>query len=185
MTVPTSVANALTVAKMTMSIRGLSGILLGVLLFPAFNGLQGQAIPGSGVAPPVSYFRFAESGDATVLIHVWGQVRQPGLYEVRRGIRFRDVLSMAGGPEFGMLESGTSRSIRVKHDRPGATGMTTLQEFEILNSLLPIQYDSLLEDGDMIMVDLHVRTKFSWRDGVTILTAAASVGLIVERLFSR
>ena len=36
--------------------------------------------------------------DNTVVVHVWGEVHEPGLYELPQGSRFTDALAAAGGP---------------------------------------------------------------------------------------
>lgn len=51
-----------------------------------------QATPGSG------YYVNARPGEATTRVYVWGEVRQPGVYEVGEGFDLQAVLSLAGLP---------------------------------------------------------------------------------------
>ena len=41
-----------------------------------------------------------------VVVHVWGEVQKPGLYELPQGSRFTDALAMAGGPTDRADQSG-------------------------------------------------------------------------------
>ncbi len=45
-------------------------------------------VPMREAAPP---------DDGTVVVHVWGEVQEPGLYELPRGARVTDALAVAGG----------------------------------------------------------------------------------------
>ena len=117
-------------------------------------------------------------------IKVWGAVKNPGLYDVREGLNLSTVLSLAGGPLAAVQTRNTASTFTVRLYRL-QTGdrlqlfTETLMEDQIglLNS------DPVLMQGDMVIAQERTRRLFGWRDGLSILTAVATVVLVIDNAF--
>lgn len=86
-----------------------------VLLLGWAHGLWAQLPTGAGLGTdPLrsnvgAYYYMARPGDLTVIVSIWGEVRNPGQYEVPVGTELIQLLSYAGGP----LVSADLRRIRI------------------------------------------------------------------------
>lgn len=151
-------------------------------------GFTGSAVQAQGFdafsANNMAYYRFAESSDITIEVKVWGAVANPGLYEVRQGLTLSSLLSLAGGPR---VEPRTRRAssiffVRLYRLQPEGR-YQLLAETQMLNELRTLDRDPVLLHGDMLMTEERIRQRFGWRDGLSILTAIASVALVIDNVF--
>ncbi len=130
---------------------------------------------------PASYYNYAEPGDITMLVNVWGTVRNPGLYEVSQGTRLSTLFSVAGGPAISERLRRNSRTITVRLARlQGGRRQVVFRE-TMEDEIFASEDDPVLEDGDVLTVETIARQRFAWRDAVTIVNAVALVALAVER----
>ena len=130
-----------------------------------------------------SYYRFADPSDITIEVKVWGAVLNPGLYEVRENISLSTLLSLAGGPRATTLEGGRASTFKVQLYRLRAEGQSQYQLFSetvMDNELVALAQDPILMNGDMLITEERTRRRFGWRDGISILTALASVILVID-----
>ena len=131
---------------------------------------------------PAAYYNYAEPGDVTIMVNVWGTVRNPGLYEIPRDTRVSTLLSVAGGPIVSQRENRMDRTIQIRLFRESGTSRATVFESTMANEVLAADEDPVLQEGDVLTVETVVTRRFSWRDVFPIVAAVASVALAVERI---
>ena len=129
-----------------------------------------------------TYYVFTRVGEATVAVSVRGAVRFPGIYEVSAGTDVGTLLDLSGGGALPARVSGRRRTVDIRLFREtGAARQVvyaaSFEELTTASGALPV-----LEDGDTLLVEIEERQRFSWRDGLNILTAAAAIALAVDRL---
>ena len=129
-----------------------------------------------------SFYNYSEPADVTMLVNVWGTVRNPGLYEVPQDLHLSRLLSLSGGPIVSPRQNRQDRTIQVRLFRDGPSGRELLFETEMQNEVLASVDDPLLLDGDVITVETVVRQRFSWRDAFPIIAAIGTVAIALERL---
>ena len=87
----------------TLNFQLATAALAAALLFPlptaaqsTDGGVGQREATRSNIA---AYYYYAEPGDLTMQVNVWGTVRYPGRYEVKNGTDLGQLLSYAGGPQ--------------------------------------------------------------------------------------
>lgn len=131
---------------------------------------------------PAAYYNYAETGDVTILVSVWGTVRNPGLYEIPAETTLSVLFSLAGGPAVTSRRKQDKRTVTARLLRGPAQDVAF--EIEMENEILSLSPDPVLEAGDVLTVDTVQRAGLSWRDVFPVVAAVASVTLAVERLVS-
>ncbi len=99
-----------------------------------------------------------------------------------RTTRLDELFAMTGGSQ--QRESPEiSSEVDVKLFREDG-GKRQLVYQDLLESMLtePGRYPPLAE-GDVLIIDQHLRRKFGWREGLSVLTAVGTFALVVDRLF--
>ncbi len=129
---------------------------------------------------PAAYYNYTEQGDVTILVSVWGTVRNPGLYEVPQGTTLSVLFSLAGGPQASPRQSKNKRWINARLVR-GRT-QDVVFETTMENAILSLDDDPEILAGDLLTVETVERAGLSWRDVFPVVAAVASVTLAVERL---
>ena len=131
-----------------------------------------------------SYYRFADVSDVTMEIKVWGAVANPGFYEVREGLNLSTVLSLAGGPQAPPASRSTASAYSVRLFRLQTGDRYQLfTETLMENQLGMLNSDPVLMQGDMVITEAKTRQRFGWREGLSILTATATLVLVVDQIF--
>ncbi len=133
---------------------------------------------------PAAYYRFADPTDITIDLKVWGAVSNPGLYEVRQGMRLSTLLSLAGGPQGVERTTRTRRPLTIRLWRPQPNGgpYQAIFETQMQDEIVVPNDDPVLLSGDVIVADEVVKQLFNWRDGLAILTSVASLVLVIDTL---
>ncbi len=129
-----------------------------------------------------AYFNYAEEGDVTMHVSVWGAVRYPGLYEVPIGTQLSELLSIAGGPTVGERTRRSKRTVTIKLFRDSGVGRSVIYEQKAKNGVNATGRDIQVMNGDVLGVEAVVKQGLSWRDLFSVITAFASVALAVERI---
>ena len=128
-----------------------------------------------------SVYRFAETGDLTITVNVWGAVRNPGLYEVPEGTHLSTLFSLAGGPATAERTTRqrltTTLKLMREEDREKAVFESVME-----NEILVLDEDPVLQEGDVMTVEVLVQQRFSLRDVFPIVAAIASLTLAVDRV---
>lgn len=131
---------------------------------------------------PAAYYNYSEPGDVTVLVNVWGTVRNPGLYEVPRGTTLSTLFSVAGGPSIAQRRRRETRTIEVRLVRNDGAERRPIFHSVMENEVVVADDDPVLQEGDVLTVETVTRQQLSWRDLFPVIGAAASMALIIERV---
>ncbi len=153
-----------------------------ITLFPSSSNAQIQAEERSRMSV-AAYYNYSDPGDVTIIVHVWGAITYPGLYEIPRNTTLSHLVSLAGGPALGARSRRSKRvlSLRLYRNINGSPQSVVFQE-QMENSIAVSEEDPILLAGDILTVESVTRTSFSYRDLFPIIAAVASVSLIVDRL---
>ena len=133
---------------------------------------QTRLAPMSQMGTEANYY-YANPGDLTILVSIWGFVQRPGVYEISNTIDLIRLISLAGGPQsYAKLKK--VRIIRVYNQEKKEQEYR--REFIInlseLTKLTP--EDIKLYPGDTIIVD-HT----TWYTVKDVLTSLATVAIFL------
>lgn len=139
-----------------------------------------------------AYIRFAEPGDITIQVSVWGGVNT-GLYEVTQGMHLSTLLTIAGGPPIGDISGGGYgnqrfgygdfiRKMTIRLMRPEGTEWVKVVEARMEGEATPLPEDPVLREGDLVIVETESRRTFGWRDGLEIVGSIGATVFLVDRL---
>jgi hypothetical protein len=172
-------------------VRILAALFLGLGLL--VHTASGQAFDLFQEATGGAYIRFAEPGDITIRVSVWGGVNT-GLYEVTQGMHLSTLLTIAGGPPIGEISGGGFRGnqrfgygefireMTIKLMREENGRWTKVVETQMEGEANPLPEDPVLREGDLIIVETQSRRTFGWRDGLDILGSIGATVFLIDRL---
>lgn len=156
--------------------------LIGGMLLVGSSVVQAQIPETTG---NVAVFRHADPGVPTMAISVWGAVRATGRYEVERDTDLLQLLTLAGGPALAAQQSGREQHLTIQISR-GAPGQRTVVYEARLRELAGSRTTyPALQDGDIVLVEEHSRTRFDWRDVLRVVSSAGTVALVILRVTER
>jgi len=127
-----------------------------------------------------SYRVFARPGENTVQVYVLGDLGQPGVYSVGADTELAQLVALTGGPG-GTTRGRSDTTIRLYRAENGQRELIYEAELDEFIERSDVHPD--LQSGDILQVETIQREGFGWRDGLRILTAAASLSFAVDRLF--
>ena len=132
-----------------------------------------------------AYYRFADATDITIEVKVWGAVSNPGLYEVRQGLNLSTLLTLAGGPQAPGRDPRTrsTLTIRLWRLQPNGGPYQAIFETQMQDEIVVLNDDPVLLSGDVIVADEVIEQRFRWRDFLSVVTAIASIVLVVDNVF--
>ena len=125
-----------------------------------------------------AFFNYSEPGDVTMTVNVWGNVRYPGVYEVPTDTRLNRLFALAGGPDVQERSARERKTLTYRLVR-GSQVIAFQTMEESLESLIE---DVSLQDGDVLMVDVEIQQRFSWRDFIPVVNAIGVLALAFERI---
>lgn len=111
-------------------------------------------------------------------VRVWGDAIAPGLYQVPQGMTLGTLLTLAGGPN----TARTSRqdvTLRIRLMRDEGGRKVDVFQVEMENGIVAFEGDPVLAEGDTMVLERIVKERFVWRDALSVIGAAASVGSLV------
>ena len=154
--------------------------LLLALAVPAYaQDAPIQQVPVQTHTPGV-YQRIAHPGESTIPVIVMGLGGQ-GLYEVGESVDLDELLVLSGGT--GLNPKANRVTIRLYRNH---VGQRVVAYEEPLERMLVDQANyPKLQAGDMLYVESRPRRQFSWREGISILSAASTLILLYYRLTGR
>ncbi len=159
----------------------LAGLLILVAGAAAAQAQSLEELRGAAGA----FYTFADPTDITIEVKVWGAVQNAGLYEVRQGLPLSTLLTLAGGPAASVRDTGTSSTLTVRLYRPQPEGYPALFfEARMQNEILMLEQDPTLLHGDVLVVEEVRRQRFNWLDALSVVTAAGTLVLVIERVAS-
>lgn len=129
-----------------------------------------------------AYYNYSESGDVTIQVHVWGAMRFPGLYEVPRDTRLSELISLAGGPQVPERARRSIRNFQLQLYRLTESSREVVMDLEMENQIIVSSADPVLQAGDVLSAESVVRQTFSIRDLFPIISAAATLAILLDRV---
>ncbi len=160
-------------------------VLLLLCFLPLSLHAQTVGRVGNITTDGTAYHVFARPGEATVQVLVLGGVSSPGLYEVGAGTDLGQLLALTGGPAAtSQRQSNQEIRVTVRLFREEAGARTVRYEAPLEQMLAsPATYPTL-QDGDVFSVETVVieHQGFAFRDVLTLLSTAATIALVIERI---
>lgn len=139
-----------------------------------FGGAVGQEAQG------VSFHRFARPGEATMRVWVVADTRS-GLYEIGESVSLGELLVLSGtGPGIITVRERRNTTVRVFRGDRSTRGMIYEASFEEMLQN-PGLYPTL-QTEDAVVVETRVRQRFQWRDALSIVSAASTTILLIDRI---
>lgn len=136
-------------------------------------------------AQGVSHYIFAKQGEATVQVLVLGSAR-PGIYELGVGVKLDQLLALTGGTPL-VTNTGTETRVTVRLFRGEGSGQRDLVYEAPFERMLtePGSYPTL-QGGDVLTIETFniQKTRFGWRDALTIATSLTTVIILIESIAS-
>ena len=147
-----------------------------------------QEVPSLGLTSPLENpNRFARPGVPTNEVWVWGEVSQPGIWRVERGVDLVQFLSHLRVVGVGQEQAERVRRFTVKIYRGQPRDRSLIYEVR-LDELLEQGGDYPdLEEGDILAVEVEERrTRLRiFRTVVGAIGSGASLALLFLRIFDR
>lgn len=161
-------------------------LLVAVALAPVAMA-QDPVTPGYVGAVPTNspnHFYFAQPGEITKRVSVWGTVRAPGTYFIRREVDLIELLSLAGGPSLNSLAEDVERTVTIRVYRLEGQQRILAYEETLVDMIAdPGTYPALVND-DVVEVETIDDRKWTFRDTITVIGAVSTTVLALERLYS-
>lgn len=157
------------------------------LPFVGVLGVQAQSLASdlSKRPSPSAYYAYSEPGDVTILVSVWGSVRFPGLYQVAEGTRLSELFSLAGGPDISARDINQNRTIDVSLSRLQGDQRTEVFAATMTDEIFVSPQDLRLQSNDVLLVEVTIQRRFSWRDVAPIVAAVGTIGLTIAQFVVR
>lgn len=162
-----------------MRSRYLSSITLTLAII--FSGAA--AATGQSPELPEENFihRYADPGQPTITVHIWGSVGSSGIWKVERQTDLVELLSAARLTTLGQDNPDVRREVILKIHRGQGGDRQTVYSAELTNLLGNGATYPELQDGDILEVEVNNRRrKFQWL--TQIVGTASSVALLILRI---
>ena len=161
-------------------------VLAAVALAPLASA-QEPVTPGYVGAVPTNspnHFYYAQPGELTKRISVWGTVRAPGTYFVRTSVDLVELLSLAGGPSLNPGVDNIDRTVTIRVYRLEGDQRILAYEETLIDMIAdPGAYPDIMND-DVVEVETVEARQWTFRDTVTVIGAVATTVVAIERLVS-
>ena len=129
-----------------------------------------------------AYFYYAQPGEATVQVSLWG-VPQPGIYEIPDSTALDRLLTMAGGVNMQTRqENRKPPRITVRLYRSGESRQDPVLEARLQEILRGTVDAPQVREDDIIVVETVQPSSFTWQDALSIVSTGASLTLLVLRI---
>ncbi|NNE33801.1 MAG: hypothetical protein HKN13_01095 [Rhodothermales bacterium] len=138
---------------------------------------------GEYEAVGASYHKFVLPGEASITVMVLGPTLDTGLYEVGRSTDMGQLLALSGASP-GESAAGDVRKITLRLLRSSGGERRVVYESSYEDFLMLTGSYPALEDDDVLVLNSKTKSKFGWRDGISIITASAALILTIDRLSS-
>jgi protein involved in polysaccharide export with SLBB domain len=177
--------------KLILSLM-IGGIFIIKFNFPIYS----QENTEQGIQIPKENYLIGEEKNLEIIVHIWGEVRQPGEKRVPDGTNILELISKAGGPtEFSNLSKVLLFSNQKLHLFPGEkASLNNNQEKFILKDLDELnqtgkveidinkylekgksQYLPRLLPGDVVQVNRNV-----WHKWQTLIRVVSQIAIIAQ-----
>lgn len=156
--------------------------LIGCLALPAAQAQEIGRVGDVIAEGNPSYHVFARPGEPTVQVSVVGTVRASGIYEVGTGTDLGQLLTLTGSLAVEPRTQRQRQEVTIRLYRNQSAHRDLAYEASLSQFLQePGQYPEL-QDGDVVEIETVQRAKFSWRDGLTIISSASVLALAIDRI---
>ncbi len=154
---------------------------LAVLVISGLAVPTAQAQFGSELAlSGVSYRTYYTQGEATMQIFVISSVGGTAIYEIGTDTRLMELAALAGfSPPVRNDRTVTRSTLTIIRPR---LANETIYSARIEDLVREPERHPTLEEGDVILIDTVQKTRFTWREGVSIISGVTSVLLLAGRL---
>lgn len=133
---------------------------------------------------PASVFRYAEPGQPTMEVSVWGAVRVPGRYQVEPQTDLLELLSYAGGPVLQTERAELEQRVSVTLSRQMEGGRQVLLESTVPELVRRAEALPGLQEGDIVTVTTETKNRLQLRDFAVFTSTLATLSLVIIRLSS-
>jgi hypothetical protein len=156
------------------------GLLLGLFMAgPLLAQVSIDPTRASGIGS-AAYYKYTLPGDVAVVANVWGTIRFPGRYELKRGSTLGDAVSLAGGPqERGIAIGQVDRAITVTVSRERLNGREIIFQSELSSVLESESPLPVLHDGDVIYINTITEVQPSFQSLFLPALNLIATGLLI------
>lgn len=154
-----------------------------LLLSAGATTARAQQIPESDLLTP-NIKEYARPGYPVMTVYVWGNA-DTGVWRVEEGTDLLEFLSVVSRVRFGEAnpERQATELLRLyRDDRPGGEPFFESEIQDLFSERN--QYPSL-QEGDILVLETKVRTRFTWRDVGRVVGVAGTffnTWLILDRI---
>lgn len=131
-----------------------------------------------------AYYNYSEQGDVTIKLHVWGAVRFPGLYEVPRGTRLSELISLTGGPQLGARSKRSKTEISLELHRIMDGQRTVVHQVQMENEIVVQGEDPEVQGEDVLSFEVVTQQGLRWRDLFPVVSMVGTIVLVIQRVSS-
>jgi|FLOH01.1.fsa_nt_gi hypothetical protein len=158
-------------------------LLLG--LFGAFSSAAQVTELDRSRLSTAAFYSYSEPGDVTIRVHVWGAVRYPGLYEIPRGSKLSELVSLSGGPTVGERAKKSTRTVELKLHRNDGNMRQVIYQTTMQNEIVVRTEDPVLQADDVLSYEAVLKQGFQWRDVFPIVSMVGTIVLIADRITAK
>ncbi len=128
----------------------------------------------------VSYKTYYSEGELTMQVFLISSTGSTGIYEIGTDTRLLELITLAGfAPPVRQERSITRNTISVVRPR---LGQEPIYSARIEQFVQEPERHPTLEEGDVIMIESAQKSRFTWREAVSIVSGVSSVLLLAGRL---
>ena len=133
--------------------------------------------PAQNLSPQQDYVNtFAQPGQSTITIYLWGTVGSPGIWRVERGVDLVSFLSAVQIPGLGAADQDVRRNFELHIYRTQSGDRRQIYVEDVENLLAGgAQPYPPLQDGDILVIETETRRRLSFRTVFEIVRTTASL----------
>ena len=150
-----------------------------LLIGADINAANAQSLSDYDAAG-ISYSRFVRPGEASIQIWVISD-NTSGIYEIGEAINLGELIVLTGtGP--GIMTTRERRRTTIRVFRETGASRNLIYESSLEDMVREPGLYPDLNTGDVVMMETRVRQRFQWRDALSVISAASTTILLVDRI---
>jgi hypothetical protein len=131
-------------------------------------------------AAAAAFYKFTQPGDVPVTINMWGTIRFPGKYELKRGSNVGEAVSLAGGPQERGIDIGRiDRAITVTLSRERLDRREIVFQAELSSVLESESPLPVLREGDVVYVNTITEQQPNFQTLILPALNLVATGLLI------
>jgi SLBB domain len=131
-----------------------------------------------------NYFYIARPSDFTMKVSILGEVKSPGLYEIKEGLLLNEAIGLSGGPQLTPRQMQDTRTIHIRLSRQMESGRVIIYDETLDNYLSAVEAYPVLKTGDIVYIESSLKLGFSRRDALTVGSIATGILAILANLLN-